>query len=402
MPASFSSAFFTLESLSAYLRRRRRRLGFILHSIEMWAAVFGFLVTVTAAGAASYDSIFSFGDSLADTGNFIVSGSAVKFPVIAKLPYGMTFFHRPTGRCSDGRLVLDFIAEAYGLPYVPPYLAGKNDVGNFRHGANFAVAGATAMDAKFFVDRKLGFLLWTNNSLSVQLEWFNSLKSSLCTTKKDCINYFKKSLFVVGEIGGNDYNYPFFVGSSVSELKSTVPLVVGTITKAITTLIEGGAREFLVAGNLPIGCSSVYLTIFQTGDRSAYDGNGCLRAHNEFARFHNSRLRLALEGLRVKHPQANISYADYYSAAHAFFHSPKRYGFEGGALVACCGGGGPYNFNNTARCGHAGSTACSDPRRFENWDGIHLTESAYRQIAGGLLRGTFAYPPLAFPPTNPF
>lgn len=55
-----------------------------------------------------YDKIYSFGDSLADTGNFLHSG-AMTNPVIGKLPYGETFFHHATGRCSNGRLIVDFI-----------------------------------------------------------------------------------------------------------------------------------------------------------------------------------------------------------------------------------------------------------------------------------------------------
>lgn len=48
----------------------------------------------------------------------------------------------------------------------------------------------------------------------------------------DCANYFKRSLFLVGEIGGNDYNYPFFVGGSIKQLKAMVPVVVGAIAAA--------------------------------------------------------------------------------------------------------------------------------------------------------------------------
>lgn len=36
----------------------------------------------------------------------------------------------------------------------------------------------------------------------------------------------------MGEIGGNDYNYAFFVGESIKQLKASVPLVVDAITKA--------------------------------------------------------------------------------------------------------------------------------------------------------------------------
>ena len=69
-------------------------------------------------------------------------------------------------------------------------------------------------------------------------------------------------------------------------------------------------------------------------------------------------------------------------------------GLMNGGLSACCGGGGPYNFNYTARCGHIGSKPCKDPSTYANWDGVHLTEAAYSHIATGLLKGTFTSPPI--------
>lgn len=48
----------------------------------------------------------------------------------------------------------------------------------------------------------------------------------------ECDSYLKKSLFVVGEIGGNDYNYAFFVGGKINKVKASVPLVVEAITRA--------------------------------------------------------------------------------------------------------------------------------------------------------------------------
>ncbi|KAJ0017134.1 hypothetical protein Pint_10439 [Pistacia integerrima] len=353
-----------------------------------------FLVpAVSSVSPRRYEAIFNFGDSLSDTGNFLLSG-ALAFPVIGNLPYGETFFKHSTGRCSDGRLIIDFVAEALGLPYLPPYFA-LNKGQSFQHGVNFAVSGATALGKEFFEEQKLGTLLWTNASLSVQIGWFKKLKTSLCTTKQECDNYLKKSLFFVGEIGGNDYNYPAFVGGNINQLKASVPLVVEAITKAISMLIEEGAVELVVPGNLPVGCSAVYMTLFRSPNKADYDPrNGCLKAYNAFAKYHNNKLKDALQTLRLKYPHTKIIYADYYGAAKRFYHAPKRYGFTGGTLTACCGGGGPYNFNNSARCGHIGSKACKDPSTFANWDGIHLTEAAYRSIAGGLINGGFSTPSL--------
>jgi phospholipase/lecithinase/hemolysin len=57
-----------------------------------------------------YDAIFNFGDSFSDTGNNIVVYAENSLPnPAAQPPYGMTFFGRPTGRNSNGRLIIDFV-----------------------------------------------------------------------------------------------------------------------------------------------------------------------------------------------------------------------------------------------------------------------------------------------------
>ena len=74
-------------------------------------------------------------------------------------------------------------------------------------------------------------------------------------------------------------------------------------------------------------------------------------------------------------------------------HGRGGAGFNGGtALVVCCGAGGRYNYNATAACGVPGATACADPSSALNWDGIHLTDKAYADIAAAWLRGPYAKP----------
>nr|GMC70207.1 GDSL esterase/lipase At1g28590-like [Ipomoea batatas] len=71
-----------------------------------------FASVVQASGC--YESIISFGDSLADTGNLLHLLRSIGHHFVssaAAFPYGETFFHRPTGRYSDGRLIIDFIGQ---------------------------------------------------------------------------------------------------------------------------------------------------------------------------------------------------------------------------------------------------------------------------------------------------
>jgi hypothetical protein len=83
----------------------------------------------------------------------------------------------------------------------------------------------------------------------------------------------------------------------------------------------------MVPGNLPIGCSAVYMTLFQSPNKTDYDSrNGCLKAFNSFSKYYNNQLKRALETLRQKYPHARIIYADYYGAAIRFFHAPRHYG----------------------------------------------------------------------------
>ncbi|URE08648.1 lipid catabolic process [Musa troglodytarum] len=338
--------------------------------------------------AGCYSAIFSFGDSLADTGNRLHSH---RFDPVGRFPYGETFFHHPTGRYSDGRVMLDFIAQAIGLPMVRPYLAGTRDGEDFRYGANFAVGGATALDNEFFRSKGME-VSWTNDSLSVQLEWFKHLLPSLCST--NCRDLMGESLFSVGEIGGNDYNHAFFQGRGVDEIKTFVPGVVSAIGSAIEELIKLGARTMIVPGNFPIGCVAVYLTMFQSDRREDYEsGTGCIEWLNQFSMYHNRLLLDELSQLRRRYPQATIIYANYYEAAMAIVRSPREYGFGKFPLAACCGGGGPYNYNDSTKCGKDAGV-CANPSSQLSWDGVHLTEAAYKAIARGLL-GPYTVPSIS-------
>jgi hypothetical protein len=69
-----------------------------------------FPLLAAAAAQGRYRAVFSFGDSLVDAGNLVTEGIP-DYLATARPPYGQTYFGYPTGRCSDGRLVVDFIGK---------------------------------------------------------------------------------------------------------------------------------------------------------------------------------------------------------------------------------------------------------------------------------------------------
>ncbi|KAI8002039.1 GDSL esterase/lipase [Camellia lanceoleosa] len=298
------------------------------HTYKFILFFFFFLVFLASIKHSNgcYTSIFSFGDSIADTGNLACISESPQPPHFMLPPYGETYFHRPTGRCSDGRLVIDFIAEYLGLPLVPPYFGGQNGSRmNFQEGVNFAVVGATALDIDFFEQRGI-HNPFTNCSLGNQLDWFKRMLPSLCHTPSDCKKLLRNSLVLMGEIGGNDYNHAFDSGRNIEEIQSFVPPVINAIGFAINELIELGAVTLMVPGNFPIGCRPTYLTNFMSSNKEAYDPEtGCLIWLNEFAMYHNDMLQIELNRIQKLHPYATIIYADYYNAAMRFFRSPIEY-----------------------------------------------------------------------------
>lgn len=73
--------------------------GFLL----LW--LWGLTASADTLPPCEFPAIYNFGDSNSDTGGI----SAAFEPIRA--PYGEGFFHKPAGRDSDGRLIIDFIGS---------------------------------------------------------------------------------------------------------------------------------------------------------------------------------------------------------------------------------------------------------------------------------------------------
>jgi len=71
-------------------------------------------------------------------------------------------------------------------------------------------------------------------------------------------------------------------------------------------------------------------------------------------------------------------------------------GFSNIFQSCCGGGGGAYNFNLLRLCGTLGVVACSNPATYTNWDGIHLTEAAYKIASDFILnQPKYTQPPFS-------
>ncbi|CAL4924782.1 unnamed protein product [Urochloa decumbens] len=357
-------------------------------------AILFLLALLVAAGAAAhlptagcrrlarYARVFCFGDSLTDTGNAAIFPSTAGGPS-TRPPYGETHFGRPTGRASDGRLVIDFLVEALKVPQPTPYLAERT-AADLLNGTNFAVGGATALDPAFLASR--GVMSSVPVSLSNETTWFHNVLQLLggSSSEHELRKITASSVFYVGEIGLNDYIYAL-IDQSVDVAASLVPHIIGAIRLALT-MVSAGARTLLVTGMLPLGCEPQLLAVFPGDDHDP--ATGCVARLNELAELHNRALERMLGELRRAHPGRLFLYADIYRHVIRAVASPAAYGFGGRPLAACCGGGGgKYNFDFAAFCGAPGTAACADPSEFVSWDGVHFTEAANRLIARAMLRG---------------
>lgn len=166
----------------------------------------------------------------------------------------------------------NFVAWAAGLNLLNPF---NDKTANFDNGVNFAVAGSTATAVEKLAVQHIHGNITTSSSLDIQVNWMDEylakfckddagllwpcfcdilsclygLNTSIlhqtasCLTENsilllhftDCSDKLKNSLFIVGETGGNDYNYALMARKTIDEIKATVvPEVVETIINGTT------------------------------------------------------------------------------------------------------------------------------------------------------------------------
>ncbi|KAK4376936.1 hypothetical protein RND71_003232 [Anisodus tanguticus] len=359
--------------------------------------VFPFSSAAKSKSPLDFPAVFNFGDSNSDTG-----GLSAAFGQ-AGPPAGETYFGAPAGRYSDGRLVIDFIAEILGLPHLSAFLDALGS--NFSHGANFATAGSTIRPQNTTLHQS-GF---SPISLNVQSYEFNDFlrRSQIIFTKGDVFSHlmpkkkhFSKGLYTF-DIGQNDLTAGYFLNMSTDQVIAYVPHVIDQFKTVIQDIYGQGGRYFWIHNTGPVGCLPYILDrlLITAGQ---VDKAGCASPFNEVAQYFNSKLKEAVIKLRKDLPLAALTYVDVYSVKYELISRANKHGFEH-PLQACCGHGGKYNYNINHGCGSKIKVkgkdkmigkSCKNPSVRINWDGVHYTEAANKWVFEQIVNGSYSDPPL--------
>ncbi|KAK8445252.1 hypothetical protein SEVIR_9G293200v4 [Setaria viridis] len=303
-------------------------------------------------------ALFAFGDSIVDTGNnnYIRTITRSNFP-----PYGRDFpDHMATGRFSDGRISMDFLASALGLKeMLPPYLDKNLTMDELRTGVSFASAGSGLDNATCLTAAAM--------TVEQQLQLFMEYKTKVGSIPG-------RSLYLICW-GSNDVVQHFTFNDGLSD-PDYADLMTQRASNFIQRLISLGARQIAVTGVPPVGCVPAQRLI----------GGGLLRRRqcaeglNQLAMLYNRELNQEIDKLARRFRDVNFVYIDLYAILADIIQRYQELGFKNGK-DACCG---VIGLESGVLCNFM-SPVCENPAQYVFWDGYHPTERAYKIMIDQLI-----------------
>ncbi|CAI5972014.1 unnamed protein product [Closterium sp. NIES-64] len=266
------------------------------------------------ATAATISQMYVFGDESADVGN---ANYFMRASVKAnKAPYGLSF--KPaSGRFSDGKLVVDYLADFLGIASPRADLAPRNASLPFT-GLDYAIVGAGAKSGTnggkvqpppidivrlllavflshiiIFPPPSRGFPFGWRQTRGLQLQfnefkkWFNEAKRTNNPDLK-----LDEALFVVS-IGANDYLAELSSAQpNMTNLVAIASSVSNTVINVIQSLYNLTGSSNIVVIDLPnLGCIPAVR-------RAAGSGINCTEAGNQITTIHNFALLTKTDKLR--------------------------------------------------------------------------------------------------------
>ncbi|XP_054778274.1 GDSL esterase/lipase At2g04020-like [Prosopis cineraria] len=306
----------------------------------------------SASDHALIPAIYVFGDSTADVGNNDYLNSKAK----AVWPYGVDN-NNATGRFSNGKVSVDFLATYLGLPMAPAYLSLSEDQrSQIVTGINYASASCGILNTT-----GMGECL----CLTKQVEYFTLTATQdlpkAINDEEELSEHLGKSIFVFF-IGNNDFN-PQVNGNLTAKMtyEQLSDILLDEITTQMKKIYDLGARKFVVS-SLSV-CPPHYYNL------SAGCGN----------RYYADKLPGRLEGLKDNGLTGfEFTVFDGYEILGRVYQHPDEFGFTH-VGVPC------YN--------HESKTLCPDRSKYNQFDRFgHQTEASHEIAAWDCFKGTSCSP----------
>lgn len=284
----------------------------------------------TLASAVPFSNLYVFGDSLSDQGNVsLISGGTVPPPEYTDGSI--------SGRFTNGRNYIDYLAQDLGLTVTPSLLGG----------ANYAYGGA----------RTSYHVMPTPAALSV-LQQRDAYLTGLGGSSADA-----SALYIVWA-GANNLADILVKLATIPGYSPSADMTsaVGDIANVVTSLVVAGAHSIVVP-NIP----DLGLVPKVTGGGPPNAGASYLTS------LFNQGLSTALNQIDSLFPAIDLIRVDTFSLLDAVYMNPAAYGLTN--VSAGC-----YSLYV-----EPGGTTCANPDQYLFWDALHPTTAMHQILADGFL-----------------
>ncbi|XP_076950635.1 GDSL esterase/lipase At5g08460-like [Bidens hawaiensis] len=317
-------------------------------------------------------ALFVIGDSSVDCGTNNFLGTLARAD---HLPYGRDFdTHRPTGRFSNGRIPVDYLALHLGLPFVPSYLGQSGSVEDMMHGLNYASAGAGII---FSSGSELGQHISFSQQVQQVMDTFQQF--ILTMGEHAAAEHISNSVFYIS-IGTNDFIHYYLPDVSGVQSKffawRFTQFLAQTMKQEIKNLYNANVRRVVVMGLAPIGCAPYYLWQYNS------QNGECVKPINNMIMEFNFVMRYTVGELNKELVDANIIFCDAYVGSMDILKNKEQYGFSF-TDTACCGLG---RYNGWIMCISPGM-ACRNATNHLWWDQFHPTSAVNEILAENVWSG---------------
>ncbi|KAI3948358.1 hypothetical protein MKW92_040940 [Papaver armeniacum] len=330
---------------------------------------FALLQTGSIHVESKVPAVIVFGTSMVDAGN------NNPLPTLSKCnfaPYGRDLEGgKATGRFSNGRIVTDFISQAFGnKPLVPAYLDSSYGIEDFATGVTFA-SGGTGFDNKT-ADVSSAIPLWK------EVEYFKDYKVRLATLvgRKAATETIRDAVYIIS-LGTNDFLINYF-GLPDRSLHFTLEeyenFLIGIANNFIVELYRLGARKISLGGFPPLGCLPIKRTLVA--------GHACNEEFNTVAKSFDLKLKSLADKLSGQLQGSKVVFSDIYHILMDVIRKPSLYGFEN-VKNGCCGSG---RFEVSYLCHGWDPLTCKDASKYAFWDAVHPSEKLHFIIANNMMR----------------